>query len=560
MKNLYDSSTSNLTASSSSSSSSGCPFALNSKSDTVDDSNTTTSSSSSSSERNSTVTCPYVHALQNDGDDLSSSADSSSSSTIMTSSPPMLPLSTAWKECPAFANQSCPFKDAKSPEEVSHICSKMLPPSHIDETRPTHTILIETLAHFHRDQAMEELSVAATMSRLALAREGNNQEQQHGIEIDQVEEYSDTFQLPVPLEEKANLSPAIDNALAPQQPRRQSRRLSEALKSGTEEAHQEAENVHFVKNFIQGKIDRNLYGLFVAQLFHVYIHLERALDEYAPKYFSDCHFPEELKRVSALQDDINFWGDGDNLPLISPATRDYIDRIDAIAKERPILLLAHAYTRYLGDLSGGKILARVAKRALMLDSGPDGLTEGLAFYDFPLLRGSVIAFKDRYRQALNDLEFDDDIVGAIVQEANVAFLLNMRLFEELDVIGSVPQAKVRQLEEVYSYVASSTTVNESSSTANNEAGKKSSAPCPFLASSTTKEEGKEKSSAICPFLTSSNNKISPTLKQQHEKSSGKVCPWPFILLHDPYAGMWKWQTWLIIGLLLVYVYQQCILF
>merc|ERR1711957_828614 len=100
--------------------------------------------------------------------------------------------------------------------------------------------------------------------------------------------------------------------------------------------------------------------------------------------------------------------------------------------------------------------------------------EGLAFYDFPLLRGSVIAFKDRYRQALNDLEFDDDIVGAIVQEANVAFLLNMRLFEELDVIGSVPQAKVRSLEEVYRY-ASSTKVTPISSTTNEEEeGKKKS--------------------------------------------------------------------------------------
>merc|ERR1711957_1127365 len=103
--------------------------------------------------------------------------------------------------------------------------------------------------------------------------------------------------------------------------------------------------------------------------------------------------------------------------------------------------------------------------------------EGLAFYDFPLLRGSVIAFKDRYRQALNDLEFDDDIVEAVVQEANVAFLLNMRLFEELDVIGSVPQAKVRSLEEVYRY-ASSTRISSSSTTNEEEEESKEKSPAP----------------------------------------------------------------------------------
>ena len=37
-----------------------------------------------------------------------------------------------------------------------------------------------------------------------------------------------------------------------------------------------------------------------------------------------------------------------------------------MAKDNPILLVGHHYTRYLGDLSGGQILKGIAKKALKL--------------------------------------------------------------------------------------------------------------------------------------------------------------------------------------------------
>jgi len=288
-----------------------------------------------------------------------------------------------------------------------------------------------------------------------------------------------------------------------------------------------------------------MYALFVAQLFHVYRHLEAALEEHARVHFAECHFPNELNRSEALKEDMDFWQGSNVEPPISPATQDYLDRLDQVAKERPLLLLAHAYTRYLGDLSGGKILARVAKRALNLDKGDDGLTEGLAFYDFPLLRGSVKAFKDKYRQALNDLQFNDtdEAVHAIVQEANVAFLLNMRLFEELDVKSSVPGASVRPIEQVYSHAAKVDSNRDS-----------------------RKEGADEKIPSPCPFVNSNGASGVPNLHHHHDSSSlhgerkqehhTKQCPWPFILLHDPITGMKQWQTWLTIGLIVTYIYQQ----
>eukprot|EP00535_Pseudo-nitzschia_heimii_P010614 CAMPEP_0197176360 /NCGR_PEP_ID=MMETSP1423-20130617/2319_1 /TAXON_ID=476441 /ORGANISM="Pseudo-nitzschia heimii, Strain UNC1101" /LENGTH=538 /DNA_ID=CAMNT_0042625733 /DNA_START=154 /DNA_END=1767 /DNA_ORIENTATION=+ len=523
----------------------GCPFATrgtvsSSKDDRErsDDTCSTSTRSRGSSDPilNSSIasSCPFAQSLNNtsDNDDssLSSSTDHSAVSAILASPPSPSSSTSLWKECPVFANNSCPFKDAKSDVEVSQILMK-LPASHTEKARPTHAVLIETLANLHRDKAMEGYSFSAVMSELA---RDHNIESKAEID-DDLSMDSGEFRMPASQNQK-NFGHEMQKAakIPPSDmPHVEHKSLSEALKTGTEEAHKEAESVHFVKNFIRGKIDRNLYALFVAQMFHVYRRLEQELDEHAPQNFPDCHFPKELKRFEALQDDIDFWqGSGDE-PPISPATQDYLDRITKVANERPLLLLAHAYTRYLGDLSGGKILARVAKRALHL--GSDGnVTEGLAFYDFPLLRGSVKAFKDRYRQALNDLQFEDtdEAVNAIVEEANIAFLLNMRLFEELDVIGSVPGASVRPIDEVYSFDA----------IAKHSSDENSSAQCPFA----------NMSGATAFQHRHDHEPSNHAVRHEHVQSHSKTCPWPFILLHDPKTGMRQWQTWAVIGLILMY--------
>lgn len=77
------------------------------------------------------------------------------------------------------------------------------------------------------------------------------------------------------------------------------------------------------------------------------------------------HFPE-LFRVDSIQEDLEFYLGSNWAQQVkrSPATADYVSRIRMLSRDNPVLLLAHAYTRYLGDLSGGQILARVVSKLL----------------------------------------------------------------------------------------------------------------------------------------------------------------------------------------------------
>jgi heme oxygenase len=103
-----------------------------------------------------------------------------------------------------------------------------------------------------------------------------------------------------------------------------------------------------------------------------------------------------------------------------------VERIKTISSERPELLVAHAYTRYLGDLSGGQLLKKIAQRAMNL---PDG--KGLAFYEFDQVEDEQ-EFKQNYKKALDSLPLDSTLAENIVAEANVSFTMNMKMFQELE--------------------------------------------------------------------------------------------------------------------------------
>jgi len=144
-------------------------------------------------------------------------------------------------------------------------------------------------------------------------------------------------------------------------------------------------------------------------------------------FVKTVYFPELWRRESLTEDLAYFFGPEWKSQIHpSPAAKTYIARIREVAKSKPMLLLAHSYTRYLGDLSGGQILRNIASRALGLKDG-----KGLSFYDFKAIPEAK-PFKDRYRAALNELPLELHDVLDVVKEANLAFHLNMKMFEELD--------------------------------------------------------------------------------------------------------------------------------
>lgn len=207
--------------------------------------------------------------------------------------------------------------------------------------------------------------------------------------------------------------------------------LANRLREGTKHSHTAAENTAYMKCFLKGIVEWEPFRKLLANLYLVYSALEEALQQYQDlPVVGSMYFPE-LNRAANLEKDLAFYY-GDNwreqiTPL--PAGQIYVDRIREIANTEPTLLIAHAYTRYMGDLSGGQALKNIIRSALNLP--PDRGTALHEFEQIPTVEAKR-AFKEKYRQTLDSLPIDEATIQRIVDEANYAFQLNRDVVHELE--------------------------------------------------------------------------------------------------------------------------------
>ncbi|KAL2101965.1 hypothetical protein ACEWY4_003726 [Coilia grayii] len=216
--------------------------------------------------------------------------------------------------------------------------------------------------------------------------------------------------------------------------------LSELLAAGTKEVHDKAENNVFVRDFLRGRIRKELFKLGAVALYFTYAAMEEEIEKNKDHpHLAPIYFPTELHRHEALARDLEyFYGpDWKSVVSCSPATQHYVERIHEVGQSDPVLLVAHAYTRYMGDLSGGQVLKKVAQRALKLPA----TGEGLEFYHFEGIH-SPKAFKQLYRSRMNELDLDAAAKEKLVQEAVHAFHFNIEVFEELEEIGKTLKDEV----------------------------------------------------------------------------------------------------------------------
>ena len=206
--------------------------------------------------------------------------------------------------------------------------------------------------------------------------------------------------------------------------------LAGQLREGTKKSHTMAENTGFVACFLKGVVEKASYRKLIGDLYFVYKAMEEEIDRLVQEnhpVIKHIGF-KELFRRQTLEKDLEFYYGNNWLDQIkiSESAQSYVNRIRLVANESPELLVGHHYTRYIGDLSGGQILKKIAKKALNL-RGDDGLN----FYEFKLIEDEKL-FKKSYSETLNKLPIDQKIADNIIDEANEAFAYNMKMFRELE--------------------------------------------------------------------------------------------------------------------------------
>ncbi len=125
------------------------------------------------------------------------------------------------------------------------------------------------------------------------------------------------------------------------------------LRDYTNAKHREAEGTAFVQYMLHGNITPEHYALYLQQMQVVYSNIE---------YFAEIsgllHGLPDIKRADRMREDLAELGV--NLPEQTlPSIEAWRQRIiDLYYSGQKHLILAHIYVRHMGDLYGGKIIAK----------------------------------------------------------------------------------------------------------------------------------------------------------------------------------------------------------
>lgn len=202
--------------------------------------------------------------------------------------------------------------------------------------------------------------------------------------------------------------------------------LADRLKSETRTLHAAVERSALMRALLGRGFDHTAYLALLRALHTIYDALERGLAQQAAHpAIAPLRLPG-LARADALARDLAVLHGSGWADQLAPArgAAQYARHLRQLARERPERLAAHAYVRYLGDLSGGRVLQRRVAAALRRPEG-----DGTAFYDFggtaaaDRLAGDFRAALARLAPAAAD--------DAIVDEARQAFAMHRRLFDEI---------------------------------------------------------------------------------------------------------------------------------
>lgn len=195
--------------------------------------------------------------------------------------------------------------------------------------------------------------------------------------------------------------------------------LADDLREATRALHARAERTGVIADILRGEATRLAYATLLRNLLPVYCALERGLEAHRLMPGVRLIVLPELYRAQAIEHDLAALGaDIDRLALL-PEGEEYALRIAEITDADPVRLIGHAYTRYLGDLSGGQVLRKLLARSLGLR--PAALT----LYDFPRI-ADLEGYKAGYRAALSRAANEAD-AAAIIDEALAAFRLTIAL-------------------------------------------------------------------------------------------------------------------------------------
>jgi heme oxygenase len=198
--------------------------------------------------------------------------------------------------------------------------------------------------------------------------------------------------------------------------------LAAQLRARIAGLHRQAQRTGIMRGIMRRQAAPASYALLLRNLWPVYSGLERALERLRAVPGAGRFARPVLYRATAIAQDLAAlhgprWAE--EIPLLE-AGEIYAARIAEAAAGDGERLIAHAYTRYLGDLNGGQLIGAILAKSARLAPGTNAFF--LFEADVPLER-----LRADFKLELDRAGAEISSIPAVLEEAERAFECNIAL-------------------------------------------------------------------------------------------------------------------------------------
>jgi heme oxygenase len=126
------------------------------------------------------------------------------------------------------------------------------------------------------------------------------------------------------------------------------------LRDITNDKHREVENLPFIQKLLNGQLTKEEYVFYLYELKYIYATIEDVA-----KSAGLLEGLTDIERTEKICDDLKELNPDYSRELLSN-TKEYVDYLHSLYfnTEKRKLIFAHVYVRHMGDLYGGKLIAR----------------------------------------------------------------------------------------------------------------------------------------------------------------------------------------------------------
>lgn len=196
------------------------------------------------------------------------------------------------------------------------------------------------------------------------------------------------------------------------------------IKTSSKNLHTAAEKTGFNARLVAGKATKESYAEYLFNLKAAYEAVEKNLDKYSSVEGLKPFITKDLYRTSQIEKDLKILAKDKNFELL-PSTKAYVERIDELGEKNPMLLVAHAYTRFLADLFGGRTIFKIVKESYKIED------EALNYFMFPEVEDIKMRAMS-YIGNLAKMDLSEDVQALFLSEVANSYLYNIGISVELE--------------------------------------------------------------------------------------------------------------------------------